>query len=113
VIDVFVDRCFRHNFDPSNADDAFLVRRIAFLNEVLLDAGLVRPISPRRPAILAELAMVIRNVDSLHDHRALLRYLMGIVFLIGNSLEDTSMAVEDDPTVFLCELGCPVKGIDS
>jgi hypothetical protein len=39
VIDVFVDRCFRHNFDPSNADDAFLVRRIAFLNEVLLDAG--------------------------------------------------------------------------
>jgi len=43
VIDVFVDRCFRHNFDPSNADDAFLVRRIAFLNEVLLDAGLVRP----------------------------------------------------------------------
>jgi len=72
----------------------------------------VRPISPRRPAILAELAMVIRNVDSLHDHRALLRYLMGIVFLIGNSLEDTSMAVEDDPTVFLCELGCPVKSID-
>jgi hypothetical protein len=91
VIDVFVDRCFRHNFDPSNADDAFLVRRIAFLNEVLLDTGLVRPISPRRPAILAELAMVIRNVDSLHDHRALFRYLMGIVFLIGNSLEDTSM----------------------
>ena len=35
--------------------------------------------------------MVIRNVDSLHDHCALLRYLMGIVFLIGNSLEDTSM----------------------
>jgi hypothetical protein len=113
VIDVFVDCCFRHNFDPSNADDAFLVRRIAFLNEVLLDAGLVRPISPRRPAILAELAMVIRNVDSLRDHRALLRYLMGIVFLIGNSLEDTSMAVEDDPTVFLCELVRPIKGIDS
>jgi hypothetical protein len=43
VIDVFVDRCFSHNFDPSNADDAFLVRRIVFLTEVLLDAGLVRP----------------------------------------------------------------------
>jgi hypothetical protein len=43
VIDVFVDSCFGHNFDPSNADDAFLVRRIVFLNEVLLDAGLVRP----------------------------------------------------------------------
>jgi hypothetical protein len=70
-------------------------------------------ISPRRPAILAELAMEICDVGSLDDHRTLPRYLMGIVFLIGNSLEDTSMAVEDDPTVFLCELGCPVEGIDS
>ena len=69
--------------------------------------------SPRGPAILAELAMVVRNVGSLHDHRALLRYLVGIEFPIGNSLEDTSMAVEDDPSVFLCEFGCPVKGIDS
>ena len=43
MIDVFVDRCFSHNFDPSNADDAFLVRRIALLNEVLLDTGLVKP----------------------------------------------------------------------
>ena len=43
MIDVFADRCFSHNFDPSNADDAFLVRRIAFLNEVLLGAGLVWP----------------------------------------------------------------------
>ena len=68
--------------------------------------------SRRRSAILAELAMAIRNVGSLHDHRALLCCLMGILFLIGNSLEDTSVAVEDDPTVFLRELGCPVKGID-
>jgi hypothetical protein len=57
--------------------------------------------------------MVVRNVGSLHDHRALLRYLMGIEFPIGNSLEDTSMAVEDDPTVFLCELGGPIEGIES
>jgi len=57
--------------------------------------------------------MEICDVGSLDDHRTLPRYLMGIVFLIGNSLEDTSMAVEDDPTVFLCELGCPVEGIDS
>ena len=56
--------------------------------------------------------MAIRNVGSLHDHRALLCYLMGLLFLIGNSLEDTSVAVEDDPTVFLRELGCPVEGID-
>ena len=51
MIDVFVDRCFRHNFDPSNADDAFLVRRIAFLNEVLLDAGLVPSIYSLRGGV--------------------------------------------------------------
>ena len=96
MIDVFVDRCFSHNFDPSNADDAFLPRRIAFLNAhpcasqfrspIYLLRGIVGrssdmnpqsagsgEISPRRPAILAELAMVVRNVGSLHDHRALLR----------------------------------------
>ena len=43
MIDI-ANRCFGHNFDPSNADEAFLilVRRIAFLKEVLLDPGLVR-----------------------------------------------------------------------
>jgi len=43
MIDVFVDRCFGPNFDIDNTDDAFLARRIAFLNEFLLDAGLVKP----------------------------------------------------------------------
>jgi hypothetical protein len=43
AIDVFIDRCFGHNFDKDNPDDAFLLRRIGFLNEVLLDAGLVKP----------------------------------------------------------------------
>lgn len=43
MIDVFVDRCFGPNFDVKNNDDAFLLRRMGFLNEVLLDAGLIKP----------------------------------------------------------------------
>ena len=43
MIDVFVDRCFGPNFDINNADNAFLAHRMGFLNEILLDAGLVKP----------------------------------------------------------------------
>ena len=43
MVDVFVDRCFGPGFDVADPDDAFLARRISFLNEVLLDAGLVKP----------------------------------------------------------------------
>ena len=43
VMDVFVDRCFGPNFDIKNDDDCFLIRRIGFLNEILLNAGLVKP----------------------------------------------------------------------
>lgn len=43
MIDVFLDRCFGPNFDVSNGDDAFLIRRIGLLNEILLDAGLIKP----------------------------------------------------------------------
>ncbi len=43
MVDIFVDRCFGPNFNLDNPDDAFLASRISFLNEVLLDAGLVKP----------------------------------------------------------------------
>jgi SAM-dependent methyltransferase len=43
VVDVFIDRSFGRNFDVDDPNDVFLVRRIGFLNEVLLDAGLVKP----------------------------------------------------------------------
>ena len=43
AVDVFVDRCFGPNLNPANQDDAFLLRRIGFLNELLLDAGLLKP----------------------------------------------------------------------
>ena len=43
TIDIFVDRSFGPNFDVNSADDTFLVRRMGFLNDILLDAGLVKP----------------------------------------------------------------------
>jgi hypothetical protein len=43
LVDVFVDRCFGWHLDPANPDDVFLIRRIGFLNDVLLDAGVVKP----------------------------------------------------------------------
>ncbi len=43
MIDVFVDRCFGPGFRVTEPDDLFLIRRLGFLNEVLLDTGLVKP----------------------------------------------------------------------
>lgn len=43
VIDVFIDRCFGHNFDRSDADDLAFIDRVAQLDEALLDAGTVKP----------------------------------------------------------------------
>jgi len=43
MIDVFVDRCFGPNFDVRNPDDMFLTRRVGLLNDVLLDAGVMKP----------------------------------------------------------------------
>lgn len=43
MVDVFIDRCFGPNFSVEDADDVFIAGRIGFLNEVLLDAGLVKP----------------------------------------------------------------------
>jgi SAM-dependent methyltransferase len=43
MIDVFVDRCFGPNFDLKDPDDVFLARQLGFFNEILLDAGLVKP----------------------------------------------------------------------
>jgi hypothetical protein len=78
VIDVFVDRCFSHNFDPSNADDAFLVRRIALLNEVLLDAGLVRPMMMLAYLVKYSVAEVhYRNRSALNNVGDLVRTRFG------------------------------------
>jgi hypothetical protein len=43
IIDDFLDRCFGPNFNVDDADDAFLVRRVGLLNEILMDASLVKP----------------------------------------------------------------------
>ena len=43
MIDVFVDRCFGPNFDVTGDDDFFLLQRLAILNDILLDAGVIKP----------------------------------------------------------------------
>lgn len=43
MIDVVVDRCFGHNFNVEMEDDAFLIQRMAFLNEFFLNSGLIKP----------------------------------------------------------------------
>ena len=42
-IDVFIDRGFGHGFSSTDPYDAFLIERISFLNDLLLDAGLIKP----------------------------------------------------------------------
>lgn len=43
LIDVFVDRCFGHNFDPDSEEDCAWIDAIAQLDEAKLDAGEVKP----------------------------------------------------------------------
>jgi SAM-dependent methyltransferase len=42
-IDLFVDRGFGHGFKPENSRDLALIHCIARLNEIMLDAGTVKP----------------------------------------------------------------------
>ena len=43
VVDVFVDRCFGHNFDPDSPDDREFIDRVAQLDNLAIDLGLVKP----------------------------------------------------------------------
>lgn len=43
LIDVFVDRCFGHNFDPESAADCEFIDRVAQLDELAIDLGVVKP----------------------------------------------------------------------
>jgi ubiquinone/menaquinone biosynthesis C-methylase UbiE len=43
VIDVFVDRGFGHNFDPTNPDDLDFIARVGELDELAIDLGVVTP----------------------------------------------------------------------
>ncbi len=42
-IDPFVDRSFGHNLSADSPDDVFLLRRLGLLNDILLDAGVIKP----------------------------------------------------------------------
>jgi SAM-dependent methyltransferase len=44
VVNVFVDRSFGHNFDPSDPADQALIDRIAELDDCLLDEGVIKPV---------------------------------------------------------------------
>ena len=41
--DIFIDRCFGHNFDPANPEDVAFIDRIGELNETLIDNGTIKP----------------------------------------------------------------------
>ena len=43
VVDVFVDRCFGHNFDPESAQDLEFIDRVAQLDDLAIDLGVVKP----------------------------------------------------------------------
>jgi SAM-dependent methyltransferase len=43
VIDVFVDRGFGHNFDPNIEEDREFIDRVAKMDELAIDLGMVKP----------------------------------------------------------------------
>jgi SAM-dependent methyltransferase len=43
VIDIFVDRCFGHNFDPNNQADLRFIDRVAEKDDALIESGEVKP----------------------------------------------------------------------
>jgi SAM-dependent methyltransferase len=43
IIDVFVDRGYGHNFDVASPDDAQFIDRVARLDDLAIDLGLVKP----------------------------------------------------------------------
>lgn len=43
VIDIFVDRCFGHNFDPNNQWDREFIDRVHLLDETKIEAGVIKP----------------------------------------------------------------------
>jgi SAM-dependent methyltransferase len=44
LIDVFVDRGYGHGFNPKDEKDLAMIHHIAGLNEILLDAGAIKPV---------------------------------------------------------------------
>lgn len=43
VIDIFVDRCFGHNFDPNNEADRRFIDRVAAKDDALIESGQLKP----------------------------------------------------------------------
>jgi SAM-dependent methyltransferase len=43
IVDVFVDRAFGHNLDPSSTSDAAFIDFLQLLNDRLIDGGVIKP----------------------------------------------------------------------
>jgi SAM-dependent methyltransferase len=43
LTDIFIDRCFGHNFDPNNEDDLAFIDELNFRQEELLTTGVIKP----------------------------------------------------------------------
>ena len=43
LIDDFIDRTYGHNFDVESAEDTCLIDQISFMNEALIEAGMIKP----------------------------------------------------------------------
>jgi len=43
LIDVFIDRCYGHNFDPGNPEDLEFIDRIHQIDVEMMSAGLIKP----------------------------------------------------------------------
>jgi hypothetical protein len=43
VTDIFVDRCFGHNFDPKNESDLAFIDRLAITDGALLESRKIKP----------------------------------------------------------------------
>jgi len=43
IPDIFVDRCFGHNFDPNDERDKAFIDFLEYLNQILIDLGYIKP----------------------------------------------------------------------
>lgn len=66
IIDMFVDRGYGHGFDVNDEQDVALIRLIADINEMLLDANVIKPVWT-----MASFTKDIREEKFFRDRRAL------------------------------------------
>jgi hypothetical protein len=43
VVDIFIDRCFGHNFDASDPVDRAFIDKVHLIDEAAIEEGLIKP----------------------------------------------------------------------